>query len=331
MSSPFLTVKSLCKSYPNQKAAAVDNISFEVKKEKIVAIIGESGCGKSTLLQLIAGLLEPDSGEVRLNGELVKPPSQQLIAGNSAIKMVFQQFNLQPSHTIQGNLEFALRLESKTNRLQRSEELAELCKLQDLLHKKPRELSGGQQQRVALAVALSTYPQLLLLDEPFSHLDAMYKQEMRSEVLRIIKSTGITAIMVTHDAKDALSVADEIIVIRHGKAIQIGTPKQLYETPQTTYTAHLTGEANIISESILQKYQFLDKQIKGKLFCIRPEDITLAKQGGIPIKITQQFYFGSHYRFVGTDELKNEWFFYDAQPIQEKQVKININKLIEIF
>lgn len=331
MPSPFLTVKSLCKSYPNQEAAAVDNISFEVKKEKIVAIIGESGCGKSTLLQLIAGLLEPDAGEVRLNGELVKPPSQQLVAGHSAIKMVFQQFNLQPSHTIQGNLEFALRLESKADRLQRSEELAALCKIQDLLHKKPRELSGGQQQRVALAVALSTYPQLLLLDEPFSHLDAMYKQEMRSEVLRIIKSTGTTAIMVTHDAKDALSVADEIVVIRNGKVVQIDAPKQLYEKPQTAYTAQLTGEANIISAEILQKYQLLNKPTKGKLFCIRPEHVVCGERGCIPIKITQQFYFGSHYRVVGIDELKNEWFFYSAQPIQEKQSKININQLIEIF
>jgi iron(III) transport system ATP-binding protein len=227
---------------------AVDDVSLVVPSGSLFFLLGPSGCGKTTLLRMVAGFAMPDQGRIRFDDrDMSTVPPHLRDTG-----MVFQSYALWPHMTVADNVAFGLdvRRMAKPDRARRIEEVLALVQMAHLADRKPAQLSGGQQQRVALARALAIRPKCLLLDEPLSNLDAKLRLEMRSEIRRIVKQTGITALYVTHDQKEALSMADAIAVMNSGKLEQIGTPEQLYRRPASRFVAGFLGESNFLQASV---------------------------------------------------------------------------------
>lgn len=246
----IIELSNISKRYRNADKFAVDEVSFSLNKGEILALVGESGSGKTTLLRLIAGLEHPDSGTMRLGGEIIVNGQKSLAANKRKTGMVFQDYALFPHLTIFENVAFGLTGLKKKEVGQRVYETLELTGLKEDVKKYPHQLSGGQQQRVALARALAPRPMLLLMDEPFSNLDTILRDQVREEVQQIIKSVGITAILVTHDTKDAFSTADKIAVMLDGKLLQIDTPDALYNDPSSIYVAELFGKSNNLEATV---------------------------------------------------------------------------------
>jgi iron(III) transport system ATP-binding protein len=223
---------------------ALDAIDLEIKAGELFFLLGPSGCGKSTLLRLIAGLHDPSDGRIFFNGRDVTA----LGTDKRNAVMCFQSYALWPHMSVRDNVRFGLQVRkaSKAEQDRRVDEVLALVQMDALAERKPNQLSGGQQQRVALARALAVQPDCLLLDEPLSNLDAKLRHEMRSEIRRICKSAGFTTIYVTHDQKEALSVADRIAVLKGGRLAQVGTPDELYHRPHTSFVADFIGQTNLI-------------------------------------------------------------------------------------
>jgi multiple sugar transport system ATP-binding protein len=245
--SDLATVKlvDVVKKYGD--VVAVDHISFDVGDGEFFALLGPSGCGKTTTLRLIAGLEVPDEGEIYIDNELVNHvhPKDRNVA------MVFQNYALYPHMTVFGNIAFPLTVRRKELGItkedieRRVKEVAKLLQIEDLLDRYPSQLSGGQQQRVALARALVRRPRVWLLDEPLSNLDAKLRVYMRAEIKRLQKKLGITAIYVTHDQVEAMSMADRIAVLNSGRILQVGKPLELYEKPASVFVATFIGSPPI--------------------------------------------------------------------------------------
>ncbi len=225
---------------------AIRRVTFAVQSKQICAIVGASGSGKTTLLRLISGTLEPDQGTVRLSGQRVTGPSQNLVPGHPDIRTVFQDFALAPNLSVYHNIAHLLRAYRPDYRKQRIRELIERLGLSGLEDQRPASLSGGEKQRVALARALAEEPVLLLLDEPFSQVDPPLKNQLMNEVTDILQETAGTALFVTHDARDALAWSNQMVVLRGGEMVQQGTPPQIYEQPVNSYVAQLMGECSLI-------------------------------------------------------------------------------------
>lgn len=267
----ILEAKNLTKKYNRQEKNAVERVSLSLEKGQILGLVGESGCGKTTLLRLLGGLEDRDQGEIYIHGERLRNPSEILIPGHPQVKVVFQDFQLYPNHKIEENIAYPLRSYVEEYQQERVGELLKLCKIEELAKKYPRELSGGQKQRVALAVALADEPKLLLMDEPFSHLDSIHKNQLRAELRDIIRETVTTTILVSHDIQDILALADEIAVMRNGVFVQKDIPENIYNHPKNSYIAHLFGNANIVNGSFLHKIiRSLDEKQEA---CVRAEDI----------------------------------------------------------
>ena len=245
----------------------LQELDLNVAQGECVALLGASGCGKSTALRLIAGLDQPDCGHVLIDGE----PMDRVPARQRRIGMVFQSYALFPHLTVRGNLDLGLRLRGGPlqDRQQRIEAMLDVVQLRDLADQRPGQLSGGQRQRVALARALLRDPQVFLLDEPMSNLDAQLRDELRPELKRLILDGPQPVIYVTHDQQEAMALADRIAVMRHGRIEQIGTPQELYDAPSTTYVAQFIGRPpmNLISTD--------DHSIIG----VRPEHLILDGAG----------------------------------------------------
>lgn len=246
----IIELSNISKRYRSGDKFAVDHVSFALEKGEILALVGESGSGKTTLLRIIAGLEHPDNGSIQLAGNTIVDGRKSLPANKRKTGMVFQDYALFPHLTIFENVRFGLSGLSKSEVKQRVHESLELTGLKEDVTKYPHQLSGGQQQRVALARALAPRPELLLMDEPFSNLDTILRDQVREEVQQIIKSVGITAILVTHDTKDAFSTADKIAVMLEGKLLQIDTPDALYNEPQSAYVAELFGKSNNLEATV---------------------------------------------------------------------------------
>jgi spermidine/putrescine ABC transporter ATP-binding subunit len=229
---------------------AVDDVSFDVQPGEFLTMLGPSGCGKTTLLRIIAGFLDPSSGDICINDEVVThTPANKRRTG-----MVFQSYALFPHMTIFENLAYGLKLR-KLGRREISAKVQEalaLIRLEGYEGRYPRELSGGQQQRIALARAIIINPDVLLLDEPLSNLDYKLRMAMRTEVKRIQKQTGITAVFVTHDQAEALTMSDRIVVMSKGKVMQIGRPTDVYEKPSNKFVADFIGEANFFDGIVVE-------------------------------------------------------------------------------
>ena len=240
----FVSLKGISKSYDG-KVMAVSNITFDVEEGEFFSILGPSGCGKTTVLRMIAGLEVPDRGEVYIGNVPVAgkgwvPPEKR------GVGFVFQDYALFPHMTVFENIAFGIRNRDKGYVKRVVGELLDLVGLYNLEDKYPYQLSAGQQQRVALARALAPFPKVLLMDEPFSNLDAELRAELRVDTKAILKEKGITTILVTHDQEEALSLSDRIAIMKDGKLEQIGTPYDIYHRPSTRFVASFVGEADFI-------------------------------------------------------------------------------------
>ncbi|MRR51470.1 MAG: ABC transporter ATP-binding protein [Rhodocyclaceae bacterium] len=231
----------------------VREISFTLEAGQIGCLLGASGCGKTTMLRLIAGFETPTGGEIRLQGESIATPTRQTPPERRHIGMVFQDYALFPHLSVADNVGFGIRDASAAEKRRRVTELIETVGLGGQQDKYPHELSGGQQQRVALARALAPQPRLLLLDEPFSNLDVELRERLSLEIRQILKSTGTTAMLVTHDQHEAFAVADVIGVMRAGRIEQWAAPYDLYHRPATRFVADFIGQGAFVCGEILDR------------------------------------------------------------------------------
>ena len=234
-------INNLSHSINNQKV--LQNINLELEKDKIACILGPSGCGKTTLLKLIAGLEKVTTGDIIINDEIVSSNTMHLKTEKRKIGFLFQDYALFPHLTVKENLNFAISNGKKEKH--DIEEIIEIIKLPNSLHKYPHELSGGEQQRVALARSIIAQPGLLLLDEPFSSLDLSLKEEVRDDTLHLLQKSNISVLIVTHDPFEAMFISNKIYIMqKDGKIVQSGSPRQLYNEPINSYVAGFFGETN---------------------------------------------------------------------------------------
>ncbi|HKA64037.1 MAG TPA: ABC transporter ATP-binding protein [Methylomirabilota bacterium] len=246
--APALAVRRLRKSFG--AVVAVDDVSLDTAPGEFVSLLGPSGCGKSTLLRMVAGLVEPDGGQIVLAGEDIT----RVAVHRRNLGLVFQSYALFPHMTVFENVAFGLRRRgvSVAELGPRVERMLELVRLGPLGARHPRELSGGQQQRVALARALVTEPRVLLLDEPLSNLDALLRDEMRVELKRLQERLGTTMIFVTHDQAEALILSDRVVVMEAGRVEQVGRPEEVYRQPATAFVARFLGRANFLAGTVAE-------------------------------------------------------------------------------
>jgi len=279
-------ITGVTKKYKN--VTAVDNLTLAIPEGEFVSILGPSGCGKTTTLRIIAGLAEADAGEVYIGGTDVTsvPPYRRNIG------MVFQDYALFPHMTVRDNVAFGLRMRKipAAKAHEKADEMLALVHLSGMGERRPNQLSGGQQQRVALARALAIEPSVLLLDEPLSNLDLKLRQEMRVELRRIQRRVGTTAVFVTHDQGEALSLSDRVIVMNQGRVEQEGNPVSLYENPRTRFVAAFLGDANffrgqlngglVLSDGIMLEPRCGDANTGGKevAVLVRPEKIRIGTE-----------------------------------------------------
>ena len=246
MSDQIISLNNVSKHYQAGQLAGVSNIDLSIKKGDFVAIVGESGSGKSTLLKLIYGLLAPTTGEIKFKGTHLSGPHEKLIPGHESMKMVTQDFNLNLYARVYDNIAGMLSNEDLQGKQQKTWEMMEFLGIDHLAEKRIVELSGGEQQRVAIARAIITEPEVLLLDEPFSQIDAVLKNQLRADLRRLCSFLGITMILVSHDPVDGMTLADDMIIIKDGKVIERGNPATIYSNPSHTYTASLLGNAFVL-------------------------------------------------------------------------------------
>ncbi|MEP6746858.1 MAG: ABC transporter ATP-binding protein [Bacteroidota bacterium] len=270
----------------------VKNISFAQESFQKIAIAGETGSGKTTLLKMIGGLIQPDSGEIIFGQKKVRGPNYQLIPGEPGIAYLGQHFELRNNYRVQEILSYANELTQ-----QAADNLYAVCRINHLLSRRTDQLSGGEKQRIALARLLIGSPRLLLLDEPFSNLDAMHRQTVKSVINDINAKLGISCMMISHDPADIFSWADTMLVMKDGELVQQGSPKQVYRQPADEYCAGILGEYNLVdaaSAALLNPSTiFLSNQ---KKILVRPEEIIIDTSGeGLEGIVQQVFFMGSYY------------------------------------
>ncbi len=265
-------------------------LSFSQRQGLRLALAGESGAGKSTLLQVIAGLVQPTTGEIRIAGSRVRGPAVALVPGHPGVAYLSQKSDL-PKFL---RVEQVLRYASKRP-VSETEAIYTICRIAHLRGRRTDELSGGEQQRVALARLLLSGPQLLLLDEPFSNLDRVHKQAMQGIIEEVGQQLGITCLLVSHDATDTLAWADEIMVLQRGRVVQRGTPQQVYYEPATAYVAGLFGEYNLVRGG--DRAALLPNTLTGKALLVRPEQLIMgrAESGGASGTVRAIRFLGSYY------------------------------------
>ncbi|MDL2344217.1 ABC transporter ATP-binding protein [Deinococcus sp. MIMF12] len=298
--APLLEIAALTKSYAPGLPPVLEALDLRVSPGELITLLGPSGCGKTTTLRLIAGLETPDSGSIRIAGrEMTAPPVPPERRG---VGLVFQDYALFPHLTVLGNVLFGLQGLPRAGRLARARETLALVGLTVFEGRLPHQLSGGQQQRVALARALAPRPALLLLDEPFSNLDAQLRHSTRQEVRAILRQSGTTAILVTHDQEEALAFSDRLVVMRAGRVEQIGPPHEVYAHPRTAFVANFLGRSNLLSgtatglsaRTALGDLPLEEPAQGAVLVSVRPEHLAFARPGeeGTPVTIVAREYRG---------------------------------------
>jgi iron(III) transport system ATP-binding protein len=244
---PGVRISGLTKRYGD--VAAVESLSLDVAPGELVALLGPSGCGKTTTLRLVAGFLKPEGGEIWVGDRCVSSASSVVPPERRRMAMIFQSYALWPHMTVAQNVGYGLRLKPGMSRADRDTRVREMLRVVQLAGyegRYPGELSGGQQQRVAVARALVVEPEILLLDEPLSNLDANLREEMRFEIRRLHESFGITTLYVTHDQSEAMVISDRIAVIQSGRVAQVGTAEDLFRRPRTRFVAEFIGRTNVV-------------------------------------------------------------------------------------
>ena len=319
MSDLVLQLKQINKYFGRSHVIKDVNIDFE--KGHFVTFLGPSGCGKTTLLRMVAGFYEPDDGEILLNGKRIEriPPYSR----NTA--MVFQEYALFPHMNVFDNVSYGLRVKNRPKEEieRRVKEALDLMQLKGMEDRFPNQMSGGQQQRVAVARALVMNPEVLLLDEPLSNLDAKLRESVRVELRDIQKKMGLSTIYVTHDQSEALSMSDMIVVLKGGVVHQTGSPQEIYFEPKTPFVADFIGTTNLLSVKRLGENTVsygndripTTKSVNaGQEYClsIRPECLKLVKEavdGQVNVKVTIQnkMFLGEKIRYFVNDSLGKEW------------------------
>ncbi|MCL4238623.1 MAG: ABC transporter ATP-binding protein [Anaerolineae bacterium] len=288
----------LRKSFGSVRAVA--SLSFALRRGELLALLGPSGCGKTTALRLIAGLERPDDGVIRLGGRLVSGPSVFVPANRRRVGLVFQDYALFPHMTVEKNIAYGLA--GRDDRRQRVAEMLTLVGLEGLGGRYPHALSGGQQQRVALARALAPQPDIVLLDEPFSNLDVALRRQVREEVQRILREAGVSAILVTHDQEEAMSLADRVGLMFDGTLHQLGTPRDLYERPASQRAALFMGAANLVpgqahgaaARTALGEVRLIEPCQGAVEVVLRPENLALnGAEDGAAAVVVRQTYTGA--------------------------------------
>ena len=291
---PGVVITGLTKRFGD--VAAVAGLDLTVQPGELVALLGPSGCGKTTTLRLVAGFMAPDAGEIRVGDRVLSSPGTVIPPERRRMAMIFQSYALWPHMTVAQNVAYGLRF-AKAQRTERSGRVDEILRAVQLAGygaRYPGELSGGQQQRVAVARALVVEPEILLLDEPLSNLDASLREEMRFEIRRLHERFGITTLYVTHDQAEAMVISDRAAVIRNGRVEQIGAPHELFERPRTRFVAEFIGKTNLIdavadgagsvARGRLRLRVAADGLTPGTpaVVSIRPHVITLGPRGDAP-------------------------------------------------
>ena len=303
---PVLTVDDLTKRFAPGAPPVVDALGFDVEEGEVFALLGPSGCGKTTTLRLIAGFERPDAGRVTCYGMPLCGPGLHVAAEQRQIGLVFQDYALFPHLSVLDNVRFGLKGTSRKHQQARAREILARVGLKGYEDRLPHQLSGGQQQRVALARTLAPSPRLILLDEPFSNLDALLRETTRAEVRQLLKAEGVSAVLVTHDQEEALSFADRVAVMRGGRIEQMGTPEEVYHRPHTLFVAQFLGQTNLLlsqatgttAETPLGALA-LDRPAEGPvLLALRPEHLTLrAPDGGLVGHVTTRAFKGHDITF----------------------------------
>ena len=303
-------ITKIYKDYKTEKDfAAVDDISLDIKPGSFVTLLGPSGCGKTTTLRMVAGFESPDKGEIYIGDQAIN----ELTPNKRDTAMVFQSYALLPHYNVFDNIAYGLKIRkvAKNEIAERVMAMLKLVELEGLEGRMTNQLSGGQQQRVALARALVVQPSVLLFDEPLSNLDAKLRVAMRTEIRRIQQTVGITAIYVTHDQSEAMSISDQIIIMNKGKIAQMGTPREIYYQPKNEFVADFIGEVNFLTGSVTSidskaihvdvggvdiTAESFEKVSKGDSckIVLRPESITLADKGVLPCTVTLSTFMGSY-------------------------------------
>ena len=296
---------------------AIPDLSLTINPGELVTLLGPSGCGKTTTLRMLAGLENPTAGRILIGGKDVT----MLPANERDVSMVFQSYALFPHMNALDNVAYGLESSGlkKKDARGRAEDVMRLVGLAGLGHRLPAELSGGQQQRVAVARALALEPQVLLLDEPLSNLDARLRRRVRTEIRELQQRLGFTAVYVTHDQDEALAVSDRVVIMKDGEIAQMGTPRELYETPASAFIADFMGEANVVDCEVLSsdgnqatiRIGALEHRVTAKVarlgsarLAVRPNAVTLDPAAEAPLSgtITHSAYLGDHVEY----EVKTE-------------------------
>ena len=316
-----VVLQNLTKVFPsrnkkvNEEVVAVNDFTYEIPDGKLIGLLGPSGCGKSTTLYMISGLQKPTGGKIFFGDDDVT----ELSTENRGIGLVFQNYALYPHMTVKQNILFPLQnlkgkdKLSKEEMLERAYHAAKLVQLEDLMERKPSELSGGQQQRVAIARALVKMPRVLLLDEPLSNLDARLRLQTREEIRRIQRETGITTVFVTHDQEEAMSISDEIVVMKLGVVQQTGAPQEVYDNPKNLFVAKFLGTPpiNVFSGAVKGEKLFLGEDAvldvpgvadQEVLVGIRPEGFVLDENGPMRCKLSSVEVMGRDVSVVSTSD-----------------------------
>ncbi|WDF62817.1 ABC transporter ATP-binding protein [Flavobacterium sp. KACC 22763] len=316
----MLDIQNISFSYT--ESPVIKNISFSIEKGQNIAIIGESGCGKSTLLKLIYGLYDLDEGKIFYEDKPVLGPKFNLIPGMPYMKYLAQDFDLSPYETVAENVGKFLSNGFANMKKLRVQELLEMVEMDQFSNVKTKFLSGGQQQRVALVRVLALEPEVILLDEPFSQIDAFRKNALRRNLFRYLKQKGITCIIATHDSTDALSFADQAIVMRNGEVLVKDDPSKIYEDPQIKYVASLFGEVNEIPTHLLLSYE--DETHKTLVY---PHQFKMVSESKLMVKIRRTYFRGGHYLIETV--YKRQLIFFESEidlPL-EQEVFLALNYL----
>ena len=293
-------------------ASVLENIDFEIKKGTQMSLIGESGCGKSSLLKIIYGLLDCDNGTFFWNDIQILGPKFNLVPGMPFMKYLAQDFDLMPFITVGENVGKFLSNFYPKEKQDRIDELLNLVEMTEFKHVKAKFLSGGQMQRVALARVLAQEPEVLLLDEPFSHIDNFRKNDLRRKIFTYLKEKQITTIVASHDINDVLSFSDEVIVLKDKTILEKASPKDLYFYPKHKYTAALFGEVNEI-------------KIDGELQLIYPHQLQIVEQSNLQVEVVTSYFKGKY--FLIEAKLENQILFFENEKEIPKATYVCLKKI----
>ncbi len=301
----MLTAENISFSYINE--TNINNVSFTVPKGANFAIIGESGCGKSTLLKVLYGLYDLKGGNIFWNSIQVQGPKYHLIPGMPFMKYLAQDFDLMPFISVAENVGKYLSNFFPEEKKARIKELLEIVEMTNYANTKAKFLSGGQMQRVALAKVLALEPEVLLLDEPFSHIDNFRKNSLRRKLFAYLKQKNITCIVATHDSTDVLSFADEVLILKDGETISIGKPKEIYNQLNDKYIASLFGDVN----------EFV---FKGKQFLVYPHQLKITNKSDLVVEVLFSYFRGNQYLIEA--KFENQTLFFESEKELETGSKV---------